>query len=388
MAIAHIMTAHKQTSSGVAAWARRTKQALLAALAASALGGCTIYDDGLYGGGYAANSWGYDCYSRYGDRLYDYYDSWDYYGGDYGRGCYEDEDYRRGFIDIGYYGGWYNNLFYPGYGLYVYDRFGRAYPFTRDLLGYWGWRRSWYRHNYIGYGWNDWNRWRDRPRKHRRPDYRPGTPPPPPDRYGRGEFGDRIINQPGLGDRDWRRGGRDGGRDGRRGRGAGIDGGLAPAPVLPGSPAGTPVAPPPGSDGAGTLPPAREDWRRDRRERRPNADFGSEIGQQRQPRMVRPPMPELSDDNPAMQPPAPVYRQRPARDPQLGQPPMGQPQVRQPPMRDPAVRAPRYTPPPSAPPPSGVTPRSAPPQRSVPQRSAPPPRQAPPPREAPSRVED
>jgi hypothetical protein len=71
--------------------------------------GC-VYDGSL-GLGYASD--GYD--SGYGCDGYNDFDS--YYGCDSG----------YGFSNIGYGGGWYSNYYYPGYGYFVFDRYGRRY---------------------------------------------------------------------------------------------------------------------------------------------------------------------------------------------------------------------------------------------------------------------
>jgi hypothetical protein len=103
----------------------------LAALATAgmAVSGCT-YDMGL---GYASDSY-YD----------DYYDC-DPYGG---YDSYYQCDYGHGFYNIGYGGGWYDNYWYPGYGFYLFDRYGSRYPMRDNHRRYWGEQRhNWYREN-------------------------------------------------------------------------------------------------------------------------------------------------------------------------------------------------------------------------------------------------
>lgn len=85
------------------------------------LAGCA-YDDG-YGGGYGGVSVGTG-----------------YYAGDgYG---------PAGYYDPGYYGGWYNDYYYPGSGYYVFDRRGQRHRWNDGQRGYWEARRK----NYAGQG--------------------------------------------------------------------------------------------------------------------------------------------------------------------------------------------------------------------------------------------
>ena len=96
----------------------RIRTAFLAVGAALSLGACGYYDG--YGGGVSVGySGGY--YDDYYDPYYGgggYYDP--YYGGSYGRN----------------YGSWYNNFYYPGYGVYVFDRGGRRYSWNDDQRRY------------------------------------------------------------------------------------------------------------------------------------------------------------------------------------------------------------------------------------------------------------
>ena len=96
----------------------------LVALGAVGLSGCATYDP------YLGASVGV------GSAYYD-----PYYGGGYG--------YNRGYPYGGYgsyggyggysspYGGWYNNYYYPGTGVYVYDRQRRRYPISDAQRRYW-----------------------------------------------------------------------------------------------------------------------------------------------------------------------------------------------------------------------------------------------------------
>jgi hypothetical protein len=99
-----------------------------------AVSGC-VYDAGL-GLGYASD--GYN--SGYGCDAYSDFDN------------YYDCDYGAGFNNIGYGGGWYSNYYYPGYGYFVFDNYGRRYQMHRDHQRYWGGQRfNWYRQNGRGH---------------------------------------------------------------------------------------------------------------------------------------------------------------------------------------------------------------------------------------------
>jgi hypothetical protein len=96
--------------------------------AGTALSGC-VYDIGL---GYASDGY----YDDYGCDPYGGYDS------------YYDCDYRSGFYNIGYGGGWYDSFWYPGYGYYVFDNGGRRHAMRDHHRRYWGEKRhNWYREN-------------------------------------------------------------------------------------------------------------------------------------------------------------------------------------------------------------------------------------------------
>ncbi|MDK2760881.1 MAG: hypothetical protein KYX64_05920 [Sphingopyxis sp.] len=110
------------------------------ALAITTLGGC--YDGDVYGASYAA---GGDCAARYGAT---YYDSQGFaYDDGYGYGCYDRADYGSGFVQIGFGGGWYDNYYYPGYGMWMFDNYRNRYPLHGQYLNYWGGRRAWWRHH-------------------------------------------------------------------------------------------------------------------------------------------------------------------------------------------------------------------------------------------------
>ncbi len=112
---------------------------LLRAAAIAGLGltvsGC-VYDAGL-GLGYASDGYSSD----YGCDGYNDFNS--YYGCDSG----------YGFSNIGYGGGWYSDYYYPGYGFFVFDSYGRRYQMHNDHSRYWGGQRyNWHRNNGRGRG--------------------------------------------------------------------------------------------------------------------------------------------------------------------------------------------------------------------------------------------
>lgn len=62
---------------------------------------------------------------------------------------YYDCDYGYGFNNVGFGGGWYEQLWYPGYGLFVFDNYGRRYYMRDHHRRYWGERRhAWYREHH------------------------------------------------------------------------------------------------------------------------------------------------------------------------------------------------------------------------------------------------
>ena len=100
-----------------------------------------------YGGGYGGYGYGYP-YGGYG------------YGG-YGYGGYGYDPF-----------GWYGDYYYPGSGIYVYDRYRRRHEWTDDQRRYWEQRRDQWRSHPSGTttttsgteNWGGWDRshWRDR----------------------------------------------------------------------------------------------------------------------------------------------------------------------------------------------------------------------------------
>jgi hypothetical protein len=97
-------------------------KAALRVAAGAGLSGC-VYDVGL---GFASDGY-YD--DAYGCDPYGGYDA--YYNCDYG----------QAFSNIGFGGGWYDNYFYPGHGIFLFDTFGRRYPMREQYRRYWGERR-------------------------------------------------------------------------------------------------------------------------------------------------------------------------------------------------------------------------------------------------------
>lgn len=161
-------------------------QALKFAVATGALltlGGCMYGSDGYYGDGYVNNS-GYSCdpYAPFDD----------YYACDSG----------YGFANIGYGGGWYDDYYYPGYGVYIFDRGGRRHSMRDHDRRYWAERRAEYGGHHGRDRNNDWrgdhgdrgNNHRDGTRNPQRGDYRDGT------RGGqRGNYRDNPRGRDGLG---------------------------------------------------------------------------------------------------------------------------------------------------------------------------------------------
>jgi hypothetical protein len=210
----------------------------LAALASLTLGGC-YYGD-VNGASYASA----DCYSRYGDQYWSQ-DPYAYDDATYGYDCYDAADYGSGFVQIGFGGGWYQQLYYPGYGMFLFDRYGRRHSMGHDYLTYWGGRRAWWKHHGHRYGNHDGRRGDGR-HDGRRPGrgYAPGAVPQPGPgdrRWDNGNWGNGPGAAPVPGER--RRG------DGWRGRPRGdMNGGAAPLPA-PMPDVG--VAPPPMRRGDG-----------------------------------------------------------------------------------------------------------------------------------------
>ena len=153
----------------------------IAAGALVSLGGCMYGGSGYYGDGYVNNS-RYDCdpYAPFDD----------YYACDYG----------YGFANIGYGGGWYDQYYYPGYGIYVFDRGGQRHAMRNHHRRYWAAQRA--RHG--GHHAGDRRHERRAERRDRRYDRRDGVRDhrrgDDRDRRGvRGDRGDRtrpVVNRP------------------------------------------------------------------------------------------------------------------------------------------------------------------------------------------------
>lgn len=120
---------------------RQTLRLSALGLATTMFGGCTYADVNSSSYAYADA----DCSARYGDAYYEG-DPYAYEDG-YGYDCYDGADYSNGFVQIGFGGGWYDNLYYPGYGLYVFDNGGSRYTMRNNHRNYWGGRRAWWRHH-------------------------------------------------------------------------------------------------------------------------------------------------------------------------------------------------------------------------------------------------
>jgi len=137
------------------------KKRLAAAVAAAGLsiglGGC-MGDYGYGGVGYAS----------------DYYDG---YGGGYGYGP------SLAYGGYGGYGGWYNDFYYPGSGIYVFDRSGRRSRWNDGQRRYWEGRREQWR----GQG----GRWQGQRADGRGPGRPGGDRPDSGQGYARGDYGQR-----------------------------------------------------------------------------------------------------------------------------------------------------------------------------------------------------
>lgn len=98
--------------------------AAVAATGAAAMSGCATYDP--YGGGYSSVSVGIGTGGYYGG-----------YGGGYG--------YYPSYRYASPWAGWYNDYYYPGTGVIVYDRQRRATRWNVDQRRYWEQRRAQWR---------------------------------------------------------------------------------------------------------------------------------------------------------------------------------------------------------------------------------------------------
>lgn len=103
-------------------WMQKFAKPALLGGAMLGLSACA-YRGGSYGDGYV-NGAGYAC---------DPYASFDdYYACDYG----------YGYANIGFGGGWYDNFYYPGYGVYIFDRRGSRYAMKRHHRYHWARQRA------------------------------------------------------------------------------------------------------------------------------------------------------------------------------------------------------------------------------------------------------
>ncbi len=97
---------------------------------------------------------GYDGYSSYDEYAY----GWDEYCDPYyDVNYYSDCDYGYGYGQIGFSGGYWDNYFYPGYGLWLFDRAGRRHEMTDRHRRYWGGKRHEFRQGRGDFGRN--HRW-------------------------------------------------------------------------------------------------------------------------------------------------------------------------------------------------------------------------------------
>src|ERR1044071_8286233 len=120
----------------------RLRLAALGLASGAILSGCA-YD--MYGDGYGYDPYGYG----YGPRSSVSIGIG--YGGGYGGYGYG--SYGYGYPYGGYYGGydpfgWYGDYYYPGTGIYVYDRYRTRRVWSDDQRRYWEQRRSqWQNHS-------------------------------------------------------------------------------------------------------------------------------------------------------------------------------------------------------------------------------------------------
>ena len=104
----------------------------LAAGTLMSLSGC-VYGAGYYGDGYVNNSYDSSGYSCDPFAPFD-----DYYACDYG----------YGFANIGFGGGWYDHYYYPGYGVFLFDRGGQRYAMRDHHRRHWARQRALYGGHY------------------------------------------------------------------------------------------------------------------------------------------------------------------------------------------------------------------------------------------------
>ena len=100
-----------------------TLKSVVAVGALLGLSGCMYGGTGYYGDGYVNNA-GYQCdpYAPFDD----------YYACDSG----------YGFANIGFGGGWYDQYYYPGYGVYIFDRGGRRHAMRDTHRRHWARQRA------------------------------------------------------------------------------------------------------------------------------------------------------------------------------------------------------------------------------------------------------
>lgn len=99
----------------------RLRSAAILFAASLGLGACTTYDDGYYDRGYSRVSVGYSS-GGYCDPHYE--------------NCYRGRGYSPAYY------GWYNDFYYPGVGIYVYDQGGRRHRWNDNHRRYWEGRRG------------------------------------------------------------------------------------------------------------------------------------------------------------------------------------------------------------------------------------------------------
>jgi hypothetical protein len=139
----------------------RLRLAMLAMVSGVALSGCA-YD--MYGDPYG---YGYGPSSSVSIGV-GYGGGWGGYYGDYGYG-YPYGGYGYGYGGYGYDPfGWYGDYYYPGSGIYVYDRYRTRHVWNDDQRRYWEQRRQRWgsQHNgtsWSGTNWSGWDRtrWRN-----------------------------------------------------------------------------------------------------------------------------------------------------------------------------------------------------------------------------------
>lgn len=130
----------------------KLRLAALALVSGIALSGCA-YD--MYGDDYG---YGYGPYGGVGIGYNGYYGAYGYGGYPYGYGGY-------GYGGYGYDPfGWYGDYYYPGTGIYVYDRYRTRHVWNDDQRRYWDQRQQWWRNHHTGTttatgGTENWSGW-------------------------------------------------------------------------------------------------------------------------------------------------------------------------------------------------------------------------------------